>query len=210
MPLPAPGAREPGRWPADSTPEYQRIAREYQRRPAGKAPARRVKSAEVGCGRPEARFWARTRAGFPRTGRSQVDAPCYRWKRRRGRALRWVMRARPVTKQTRRRHYAVPAGEPGAVCRRQRRRPRRRLMRRWHRRCPWPTSSTRVRRYAGGRPEFKCNEFYIPEVLMAARDEQSMEKLRPLIAESGIQPIARLPSAPSRAICMISARTWWA
>ncbi|HHX42192.1 MAG TPA: cobalamin-binding protein [Armatimonadetes bacterium] len=41
--------------------------------------------------------------------------------------------------------------------------------------------------------KFKCNEFYIPEVLMAARAmKQSMEKLRPLIAESGIQPIARV------------------
>jgi 5-methyltetrahydrofolate--homocysteine methyltransferase len=41
--------------------------------------------------------------------------------------------------------------------------------------------------------KFKCNEFYIPEVLIAARAmKQSMEKLRPLIAESGIQPIARV------------------
>jgi len=41
--------------------------------------------------------------------------------------------------------------------------------------------------------KFKCNEFYIPEVLIAARAmKQSMEKLRPLIAETGIQPIARV------------------
>lgn len=41
--------------------------------------------------------------------------------------------------------------------------------------------------------KFKANEYYIPEVLIAARAmKQSMEKLRPLIAGSGIQPRARV------------------
>ncbi|NLC56111.1 MAG: cobalamin-binding protein [Armatimonadetes bacterium] len=41
--------------------------------------------------------------------------------------------------------------------------------------------------------KFKCNEFYIPEVLIAARAmKQSMEKLRPLIADSGIQPVGKV------------------
>ena len=41
--------------------------------------------------------------------------------------------------------------------------------------------------------KFKCNEFYIPEVLIAARAmKQSMEKVKPLIAEAGIQPVAKV------------------
>jgi len=40
---------------------------------------------------------------------------------------------------------------------------------------------------------FKKNEFYVPEVLIAARAmKNSMELLRPLLAESGVEPVARV------------------
>lgn len=41
--------------------------------------------------------------------------------------------------------------------------------------------------------KFKANEFYIPEVLIAARAmKQSMEKVKPLIAEAGVEPVGRV------------------
>ncbi|MBI2843588.1 MAG: corrinoid protein [Armatimonadetes bacterium] len=41
--------------------------------------------------------------------------------------------------------------------------------------------------------KFKANEFYVPEVLIAARAmKAAMEHLRPLLAESGTQPVARV------------------
>ncbi|HEX2998861.1 MAG TPA: corrinoid protein [Armatimonadota bacterium] len=41
--------------------------------------------------------------------------------------------------------------------------------------------------------KFKCNEYYIPEVLIAARAmKMSMEKVKPLIAAAGIEPMARI------------------
>ncbi|MDH7569366.1 MAG: corrinoid protein [Armatimonadota bacterium] len=41
--------------------------------------------------------------------------------------------------------------------------------------------------------KFKCNEFYIPEVLIAARAmKMAMEKVKPLIADSGIEPVGRV------------------
>lgn len=41
--------------------------------------------------------------------------------------------------------------------------------------------------------KFKANEFYVPEVLIAARAMKSaMEHLRPLLASSGTQPVARV------------------
>lgn len=41
--------------------------------------------------------------------------------------------------------------------------------------------------------KFKANEFYVPEVLIAARAMKgSMEILRPLLAESGVEPEARV------------------
>lgn len=41
--------------------------------------------------------------------------------------------------------------------------------------------------------KFKNNEFYIPEVLIAARAmKQAMEKVKPLIANAGIQPVAKV------------------
>ncbi len=41
--------------------------------------------------------------------------------------------------------------------------------------------------------KFKANEFYVPEVLIAARAMKgSMELLRPLLAESGVEPEARV------------------
>jgi 5-methyltetrahydrofolate--homocysteine methyltransferase len=40
--------------------------------------------------------------------------------------------------------------------------------------------------------KFKANEFYVPEVLIAARAmHASMDLLKPLIAESGIEPVGR-------------------
>ncbi len=41
--------------------------------------------------------------------------------------------------------------------------------------------------------KFKNNEFYVPEVLIAARAmKTAMEKLRPLLVESGVEPIAKV------------------
>ncbi|NLN90097.1 MAG: cobalamin-binding protein [candidate division WS1 bacterium] len=41
--------------------------------------------------------------------------------------------------------------------------------------------------------KFKANEFYVPEVLIAARAMKgAMEILRPLLAESGVEPEARI------------------
>lgn len=41
--------------------------------------------------------------------------------------------------------------------------------------------------------KFKANEFYVPEVLIAARAmKASMEFLRPVLAETGAQPVARV------------------
>ncbi|MDO8587240.1 MAG: corrinoid protein [Armatimonadota bacterium] len=41
--------------------------------------------------------------------------------------------------------------------------------------------------------KFKNNEFYVPEVLIAARAMKSaMEHLRPVLAETGVQPVARV------------------
>jgi len=41
--------------------------------------------------------------------------------------------------------------------------------------------------------KFKNNEFYVPEVLIAARAMKAgMKLLKPLLAESGVEPIARL------------------
>ena len=41
--------------------------------------------------------------------------------------------------------------------------------------------------------KFKANEFYIPEVLIAARAMKgAMEILRPLLAETGVKPIAKV------------------
>jgi 5-methyltetrahydrofolate--homocysteine methyltransferase len=40
---------------------------------------------------------------------------------------------------------------------------------------------------------FKNNEFYVPEVLIAARAMKSaMEMIRPLLAESGVQPVGKV------------------
>ena len=41
--------------------------------------------------------------------------------------------------------------------------------------------------------KFKNNEFYVPEVLIAARAMKSaMEHLRPALAETGVQPVGRV------------------
>lgn len=41
--------------------------------------------------------------------------------------------------------------------------------------------------------KFKANEFYVPEVLIAARAmKAAMEHLRPVLAETGAQPVARV------------------
>ncbi len=41
--------------------------------------------------------------------------------------------------------------------------------------------------------KFKANEFYVPEVLIAARAMKAgMKILRPRLAESGVQPVGRL------------------
>ncbi|MBQ7524950.1 MAG: corrinoid protein [Abditibacteriota bacterium] len=41
--------------------------------------------------------------------------------------------------------------------------------------------------------KFKANEFYIPEVLLAARAMKgAMEVLRPLLAETGVKPVAKI------------------
>jgi len=41
--------------------------------------------------------------------------------------------------------------------------------------------------------KFKNNEFYVPEVLIAARAMKSaMEHLRPVLAETGVEPVARV------------------
>ena len=41
--------------------------------------------------------------------------------------------------------------------------------------------------------KFKANEFYVPEVLIAARAMKAcMEHLRPVLAETGAQPVARV------------------
>ncbi|MFQ6132140.1 MAG: corrinoid protein [Armatimonadota bacterium] len=41
--------------------------------------------------------------------------------------------------------------------------------------------------------KFKNNEFYVPEVLIAARAmKTAMEKIRPLLVESGVEPVAKV------------------
>jgi len=57
--------------------------------------------------------------------------------------------------------------------------------------------------------KFKANEFYVPEVLVAARAMKSaMALLRPKLAEANIEASPRLSSGPSEATCTTSARTW--
>ena len=63
----------------------------------------------------------------------------------------------------------------------------------------------------GDGRSFRSNEFYVPEVLIAARAMHAgMAILQPLLSRGRRQAARRSPcSAPSRATCTTSARTWW-
>ena len=57
---------------------------------------------------------------------------------------------------------------------------------------------------------FEENEYFVPEMLVAARAMQGgLALLKPYLADAGAAPPARSSSAPSRATCTTSARTWW-
>ena len=58
--------------------------------------------------------------------------------------------------------------------------------------------------------KFKNNEVFVPEVLVAARAMNAgVAILKPYLVENRAwNPRAPRSSAPSRAICTISARTW--
>jgi len=58
--------------------------------------------------------------------------------------------------------------------------------------------------------DFRDGILFVPEVLLAANAMKAgMEILRPLLAETGAEPIrSRSSSAPSRATSTTSARTW--
>ena len=55
---------------------------------------------------------------------------------------------------------------------------------------------------------FKCNEIYIPEVLIAARAMNgSMDILKPELVKAGVKPIGKMLLGTSRVTCTTSART---
>ena len=57
---------------------------------------------------------------------------------------------------------------------------------------------------------FEENEYFVPEMLVAARAMQGgLALLKPQLAAAAPSPPARSSSAPSRATCTTSARTWW-
>jgi methanogenic corrinoid protein MtbC1 len=59
--------------------------------------------------------------------------------------------------------------------------------------------------------KFKNNEVYVPDVLIAARAMKAgTEILKPLLIADGVKEPAASCSVPSKATCMISARTWLA
>ena len=57
---------------------------------------------------------------------------------------------------------------------------------------------------------FEEEEYFVPEMLLSARAMKgALEQLRPLMANSGIEPKGPWSSAPWRATSTTSARTWW-
>jgi len=57
--------------------------------------------------------------------------------------------------------------------------------------------------------DFRDGILFVPEVLLAANAMKGgMEILRPLLAETGVEPIGKMSSAPSRVTSTTSARTW--
>ena len=56
---------------------------------------------------------------------------------------------------------------------------------------------------------FECNEYFVPELLIAARAmKSSLTLITPLLADAGARERAASSSARSRAICTTSARIW--
>ena len=56
----------------------------------------------------------------------------------------------------------------------------------------------------------KTGECFIPEVLLSARTMQvALDTLKPYLAEGDSGTPAPSSSAPSKATCTTSARTWW-
>ena len=57
---------------------------------------------------------------------------------------------------------------------------------------------------------FECNEYFVPELLIAARAmKTSLALITPLLVQSGANPAGGSSSARCRATCTTSARTWW-
>ena len=56
---------------------------------------------------------------------------------------------------------------------------------------------------------FEEGEYFVPEMLIAARAMKAgLEILKPLLVDSGIEPVGSSPLVPSKVTCMISVRTW--